>query len=164
METWHINVGFKAKEPFTEDLPFDISECLESLAAVMSVSRDLDSGSIALTVDADTFTEALDTAREAVFTTLQAENVDPIVTSVMVQSDEEFEMELNEPVYPQVVSYAEIAKMAGVSRQRVRQLAEKATFPHPVIETGQGPLYSLHAVNHWLETRDTSRHAQTVNV
>lgn len=156
METWHVALGFKAEKPLTEDAPFDLSDRLEDLAAVMSVSRDLHSGSIALTVDAESFTDAIDQARSAFALAMASEEVDHQVVSVTVQTDDEFEAELSEPVYPPVVSFAEIAKLAGVTRQRVRQLAEKATFPNPVIKTGQGPLYSLHAVDRWLENRNPS--------
>ena len=157
METWHVSIGFKTSDPFLEDLAFGVSERLEDFAAVMSISHDLASGLIALNIDADSWTDALEVARDAVADALRAEGVEAAVTSVRVQTDAEFQQELLEPVYPKVVGFAEIAKMAGVSRQRVRQLAEKANFPHPVIRTNQGPLYSVHAVDRWLETR-TSGH------
>lgn len=89
---------------------------------------------------------------------LNALGVEAAVTSILVQTDEEFQEELREPVYPQVVGCAEIAKMASVSRQRVRQLAEKANFPSPVIRASQGPLYSVHAVDRWLESRKAADH------
>lgn len=155
METWHIRIGFNASRPFSETLAFEMSEHLEDFAAVMSTARDRNSGSVALTIDASEWSAALEVAHTAVLEALELEDVEAIVTSVGVQSQEEFQAELNEPVYPPVVGFAEIARMVGVSRQRARQLAEKASFPHPVIKTSQGPLYSVHAVQRWLETRAT---------
>ncbi|NWN89602.1 MAG: hypothetical protein HLX51_13880 [Micrococcaceae bacterium] len=159
MEILHVNIVFKAGERFTEDLAFDVSERLEAFAAVMSVAQDLMGGSIALTVEASGLTNAFETARSAVVTTLQAEGVDATITSVMVQAESEFQEELRAPVYPEVVGFAEIAKIVGVSRQRIRQLTEKPSFPRPVIRTGQGPLYTVHAVNRWAETRSAANHS-----
>lgn len=155
MNTWHIRVSFIAAEPFTEDTPFDISERLESIAAVMSVSRDFNAGSVSVTIDGAAYDEALSNAIDQISAALVAENVNPNIVSVEVQSEEAFNAELARPVYPEVVSYAEVAKMAGVSRQRARQLADTPSFPVPVIQTGQGPLFSCHAVEQWVETRNT---------
>lgn len=56
--------------------------------------------------------------------------------------------------YPPVVGYAEIAQIAGVSRQRAWQLARNTGFPPPVLDTGYGPLYDERAVRAWLAARD----------
>src|SRR5699024_5796559 len=103
VEILHVNIVFKAGERFTEDLAFDVSERLEAFAAVMSVAQDLMGGSIALTVEASGLTNAFETARSAVVTTLQAEGVDATIASVMVQAESEFQEELRAPVYPEVV-------------------------------------------------------------
>lgn len=155
METWYISIGFRASRPFSENLAFDMSERLEDFAAVMSIARDRSSGSVALTIDATGWSTALELAHAAVLDTLESADIEATVASIGLQTQEEFQNELNEPVYPQVVGFAEIARMAGVSRQRARQLAEKESFPHPVIKTSQGPLYNVHAVQQWLETRAT---------
>lgn len=52
-----------------------------------------------------------------------------------------------------MVGYAEIAKAAGVSRQRIRQLAATAGFPAPVIKTAAGPLFPKAAAEQWARTR-----------
>ena len=149
MEIWYISIGFRTSRPFSEDLAFDMSERLEDYAAVMSMARDRKSGSVALTIDAKEWSTALDLAHTAVIEVLEAAEVEATLTSVGAQNQDEFHAELNEPVYPQVVGFAEIARIAGVSRQ----LAEKESFPHPVIKTSQGPLYNVHAVHRWLEAR-----------
>ena len=158
MEPWHVSIGTKTSDPLDEELVFEISTRLEHLAAVLSVSQDFMASTIALTVDAETWEEALETAHTSAVETLQALHIATAINSVIVQSEEAFQEELREPVYPQVIGYAEIAKMAGVSRQRIRQLAEKEIFPRAVIRTAQGPLYSVHAVERWLESRRSSEH------
>ena len=59
-----------------------------------------------------------------------------------------------EPLYPPVVGYAEIARMTGVTRQRAYAFPRIESFPKPVIETSQGPLYSEDAVRAWAQTRE----------
>jgi hypothetical protein len=154
MTTWHVSVGFTAAAPFDEDTPFDVTEQLEEYAAVMSVSRDFDAGNIALTLEAETAPHAFAKAVEVVHAALNSTSVVNDIVDVHVQSESEFSAELAKPVYPEVVGYAEIAKMANVSRQRARQFASIPAFPHPVIETAQGPLMAKSAVEHWLESRN----------
>jgi len=59
------------------------------------------------------------------------------------------------PVIPDLVSYAEIAEIAGVSRQRARQFADIEGFPKPVVETAAGPLRLKASVEAWVERRNT---------
>ena len=59
-----------------------------------------------------------------------------------------------EPRHPPVVGYAEIARMTGVTRQRAYAFPRIESFPKPVIETSQGPLYSEDAVRAWAQTRE----------
>lgn len=151
--TWYANATFIASEPFTEDAPFDVTDRLVDIAAVMSVSRDFTGGTVAVTIDAPTVTEAASAASTAISEALTAEGIAHTMVGVQVQSEGDFLAELERPIYPEVVGYAEIAAMAGVSRQRARQYAEKDSFPSPVIETAQGPLMSKHAIERWLESR-----------
>lgn len=60
---------------------------------------------------------------------------------------------LHDPLYPEVVGYAEIARLAGVTRQRARMFPKIVDFPKPVIETAQGALYTKSAIEAWLERR-----------
>lgn len=55
--------------------------------------------------------------------------------------------------FPDLVSLAEIAAAAGVTRQRAQQWAKDRTdFPTPVLTTSLGPLYARAATDHWLAT------------
>lgn len=62
---------------------------------------------------------------------------------------------LVEYTIPELVGYAEIASMAGVSRQRARQFASLEGFPTPAVETSYGPLRLKTEVQSWLDTRNT---------
>jgi hypothetical protein len=44
--------------------------------------------------------------------------------------------------------------MTGVTRQRAYAFPRIESFPKPVIETSQGPLYSEDAVRAWAQTRE----------
>ena len=156
MTNWQASVAFMSAHPFTEDAAFDTIEALLTHGAAMSVERDLSGGSVTLSVEAAT---PLDAAAEA--TRLVTSAAEPIlgsisVTGIEVLSESAVDAELARPLFPEVVGYAEIADMAGVSRQRARQFASLSGFPKPVIETAQGPLMGRHAVARWLETRNTS--------
>lgn len=155
MNTWHVSVAFTAAESFSEDAPFEVSHRLEGFAAVLSVSRALDAGTATMTVEADDALDAIKQGRDALIEGLGNLGIAPTVTAVHAQDPTEFQTELESPAYPPVVGYAEIADMAGVSRQRARQFADKETFPHPVIRTAQGPLFSRPAIEHWLANRNT---------
>lgn len=154
MNSWHATVGFTTSTPFSEDAPFDVAETLAEHGAVMSVARDFSGGDVLLTVDAETVLAAANRAVGLVHDALDSAGIDhaPLV-AIQVQDEEAFDRELATPAFPEVVGYAEIADMAGVSRQRARQFADKDDFPKPVIKTAQGPLMSKAAVASWLDRR-----------
>lgn len=51
-----------------------------------------------------------------------------------------------------LVGVAEIAELAGVSRQRVIVLAKRLGFPAPVVELRMGKVWKANQVKRWLET------------
>lgn len=155
MNTWHINIEFTVAQPFSEETPFELMDALEEYAAAVSVSREFDAGGLTLTTTANDYEEATRTALNDSVKAITELMGNPTITSVKTQSEEAFQKELSEPLYPEVVSFAEIAKIAGVSRQRARQFPAISSFPKPVIQTSQGSLFNLHAVKKWVETRST---------
>lgn len=154
MHTWHVTVEFAACAAIDEDTTFDVASELGDYGAVMSVSPDFTTGSTLLTVEAQSALDATTKASELVVDALASHGLDGIdVVSLRAQRQDAFESELNTPIFPEVVGYAEIADMAGVTRQRARQFAQASGFPVPVIETAQGPLMAKAAVQRWLEKR-----------
>jgi transcriptional regulator with XRE-family HTH domain len=66
---------------------------------------------------------------------------------VDAMTEAEFERGLDKPLYPQVVGTSEVAKMLGVTRQRVSQLwRQNANFPPPLAVLECGPIW----VEDWL--------------
>jgi hypothetical protein len=70
--------------------------------------------------------------------------------------------ELKQPPGPELVGIAELAELAGVSRQRASILARRAGFPDPLATLAAGPVWDLHAVRRFLEgwTRQVGRPAK----
>ncbi|SDT22809.1 hypothetical protein [Microterricola viridarii] len=156
MSWWHARVSFETAQPFVAD---DFAALIDALAdhgASGSVSRSFREGGVVLTVEASTPLEATTSALNIITNALNSILGALTITGLDVMSEEALDAELATPVFPDVVGYAEIAELAGVSRQRARQFAQIEGFPVPVIETAQGPLMSKHAVERWLETRSKS--------
>jgi hypothetical protein len=156
---WHVVVGFDAT--LGEDAPLDIAEQLAEHGAVTSVSRAFTNGTVDLTVEAPSVVDAIEKGSALVAKTLKLHSDDVTLTAVRAQSEEDLELELSTPSIPEVVGYAEIATLAGVSRQRARQFADIADFPKPAIVTAQGPLMTKSSVMRWLENRNTRSRSAT---
>lgn len=155
--TWHVTAHFASPKPLPEDLPFDVMAALGEHGAAMSVSRDMTGGSVTLTVDSESAANACLDSIDLINEAMTANHASIEVTGVAAQSDADFKDELVAPLFPEVVGYAEIAELAGVSRQRARQFADLAGFPRPVIVTAQGPLMTKAAVSKWLSNRPSRR-------
>jgi hypothetical protein len=69
---------------------------------------------------------------------------------------------LKQPPGPELVGIAELAELAGVSRQRASILARREGFPDPLATLAAGPVWDLHAVRRFLEgwTRQVGRPAK----
>lgn len=104
-----------------------------------------------MTVEASTLgratEEALKAARAA-----YAEAFDAVGQQVGIRivTEEDEERELASPAPLDLVGIAEIAEMAGVTRQRAHQLSERPDFPQPVAEPRSGKVFTLGSVQRWL--------------
>jgi len=155
MPTWHASIGFTTTPPLDEDATFDLLDALAKHGAAMSVSRDYTEFHITMTVEADSAITTTETAANIIRKHIETGNID--IFEARALTPEHLDRELAEPLFPQVVGFAEIAERAGVTRQRARMFPKTAGFPAPVIETAQGPLFNVHAIERWIETRDTNR-------
>jgi hypothetical protein len=153
--SWHTSVAYRTPAPVDEDAPFNLVETLAEHSAAGTVSRDYQGGEISFFIDADGPVDAANRAVELFTKAATAAIGAHTVTGVDVETEDVFEDELARPLFPEVVGYAEIAEMGGVSRQRARQWADNPSFPTAVITTAQGPLMSKAAVGKWLTTRNT---------
>lgn len=103
--------------------------------------------SAVINVDAPSLRQATTAALQAVEQAVGAK-----ATGIEVLTEHEHQRRTMRPTIPELVGYAEIAEMAGVTRQRARTLAENIGFPMAVVETAAGPLRVRAQVEAWLRT------------
>lgn len=153
--TWHARLDWVSATTTSEDTVFDLMDELTNHAPSGSIARDGLAGTLTIAVEADSFDDALSSALGATRAALQRHVPTANVVGVELVDSDVLERELDRPLFPEVVGFAEIAELAGVSRQRARQLRDSPGFPAPVIETAQGPLMAKAAIENWLESRNT---------
>ena len=64
---------------------------------------------------------------------------------------------------PSLLGATDVARLLGVSRQRVYQLAEQADFPRPVVTLARGRMWERGQVEAWARRRSRSGSAARMN-
>lgn len=145
---WYVDAELDTAAKLSEDAAFDVLEALAPYAGQVSIHPASNRVGASLTVHASSATEAVATASTIVTSTFPAASV----VQLDVMTEEVREDRNSRPIIPELVGFAEIAEMAGVSRQRARTIAQRSDFPAAVVETAAGPLRVKAAVDHWLTT------------
>ena len=153
--TWHARLDWASTAPTTPDTLASLLDELTDHSPAGSLGHDGSSGSVMLALEAPSLDDALTQALAAGRTALQQHVPTGDVVGIEVRDGDALDRELEQPVFPDVVGYAEIAEIAGVSRQRARAFTKITGFPAPVIVSAQGPLMARAAVEGWLENRNT---------
>lgn len=97
--------------------------------------------------EADTIPEATTSTHDEVAAWLQTLDMRTAVASVRAVELEVYELEVDQPTLPELVSAAEAAEILDVSRQRVHELAKgRPDFPAPLYELRTGPLWKRDAI------------------
>jgi len=152
--TWFADVSFIAATAISDEHLDEIIDALAPHGGAVSLSPDTNAGTISVAFDAD---DVMDASRIA--TTIAEDTIGRFSTidviKLDVRDEAEMEKEINTPAIPDLVGYAEIAEMAGVSRQRARQFSKIAGFPVAVVETAAGPLRLRASIEAWLRNRNT---------
>ena len=148
--TWSARVDW-ADDCSDEQLA-DIAEALAGHHAALTTNSAGGRVSAQLTIQATTLRQAIDTALAAVRDAVHRADGRFSPVRVDVVDEATFRAELVEPAIPPLVGYAEIAEMAGVSRQRARELPNLPDFPPVVTETSsKGPLRVRSQVAAWIQ-------------
>ena len=155
MKDWYVSIGFKSVEVLDADRAFDFTGKLGG--APMSVERDGSGGNVSVYVTAKTLREALETSAHRVKAAAEGTIGAIDIFRIEAMPEEDFDREVEWPLFPEVVGFAEIARLADVTRQSARDYAKGKSFPAPVIVTAQGPLFAKASVEAWLETRPNRR-------
>ena len=80
-----------------------------------------------------------------------------VLVGVDAVTDEDMQLFVQEPNYPELVGTAEAAEFLGVSKQRVSQLLQQnADFPQPLHRLAAGPIWMKSAVDLFASTWDRS--------
>lgn len=145
--TWHVRVDLPAQD-IDQDRAIELLNQLGDLRAGVIPTDD----ALVITVNVEA-----GSLRQAIAAALQHVEAATSTKAVGIEAltHDEIERRLTEPVIPDLVGYAEIAGMLGVSRARARQLAELEGFPPAVVTTATGPLRVRAAVEEWAKTRRT---------
>lgn len=128
-----------------------IGEELSDLHAVSSVKDGL--LATTATVMANTYLEALDYVYEALAGIVGRMEVER--AEAMTEERQVRDLEVSN--LPELVGLAEIAEMAGATRQRVFQMTANRGFPFPVMELRSGRLWNKAAVRSYLDGREAHR-------
>lgn len=153
--TWHARLDWTSTATTAPSTLADLLDDLSDHAPSGSLDTDGRSGSIMIALEAVDLEGAIASALESIRTALDRHLSGGVVTGLELLDSESLDRELSRPIFPEVVGYAEVADLAGVSRQRARAFSKIDGFPSPVIETAQGPLMAKAAVQQWLDIRNT---------
>lgn len=79
---------------------------------------------------------------------LQEMGIDADLVKIAIRTPEQLERDALSPEIPELLAASDIARLLGVSRQRVNQLRrDNSCFPPPVASTGAGQLWTRDAVD-----------------
>ncbi|GAA5035516.1 hypothetical protein [Actinopolymorpha pittospori] len=150
MTIWAARVEWYEAGDTTANGLATIAETLEPHRAAVGRELEPDRASACLVVESKALPQAVDLAMRLVRDAVQeaGRRFDPL--GVEVLDEETFVARVTKPSIPPLVGYAEIAEIAGVSRQRARELATLQGFPPTVVATLSGPLWVRSQVEAWL--------------
>jgi len=149
-ETWSARIDWS--DECTDDQLAAIAEALAGHHGALTTNAAAGRVSAQLTVQATTLRQAIDNSLAAVRDAVHRAHGRFNPVRVDVVDEATFQAELAEPAIPPLVGYAEIAEMAGVSRQRARELPNLPDFPPAVTETSsKGPLRVRSQVATWIQ-------------
>jgi hypothetical protein len=140
---WSVFVRAQGDDP---DGRVVTGERLEAFAARLGAHHGVVGGGgsydAQLSLEGDNVAEVV-TAALAVFAEARAAVGLPVwpFVELEVKTEALLDAELSKPTFPEVVGATEAARMLGVSRQRLYQLAERDDFPPPMVQLAAGPVW-----------------------
>lgn len=151
---WYVDVVLQYESLSTDDDSlFGVLTSFDDFSVVGSFNKEKQQFSLSMFINEESLLKSLNKLTELL--EKNPNTMSAKIVEVELKTEEKREEEVSSPQIPELVSYAEIGKICGVSRQRARTLAlEKEDFPKPLIETKQGPLYNKFSVISWNSTRN----------
>lgn len=141
---WSVTIEGRA------DRPLDPEEVLDRLQphhpAVQGAGPVL---AATVTVDADGALNAIDQAHEIVRRAITPARL--AIEEIDAKTEERLDRELERSNLPDLVGLAEIAELAGTTRQRVFQMTANKGFPAALLELRSGRLWARPAIERYLQ-------------
>lgn len=155
MTDWQARVEW-AGDRLTGDQADELTTVLEAKGHHPAVGGEHDGHNSATisVLGVGTLRQAIAAAVAAVENAGRKTGIPITATGVEVLDEATAHARLEVPTIPDLVGYAEIAEIAGVSRQRAQQLGQTHGFPGPVVTTKAGPLRTRAAVEAWVKRWD----------
>lgn len=160
MDTWFCDVSHRIDGTFDDERLDDALEAINDHGGILSVSDESERICAHYAFSANSALAAIEIASQIAKAT---EAACGHVEGIDIRDERCADRELYEPDIPTLVGYAEIAAMAGVSRQRARQFAEIQGFPNVATATAGGPLFVKAAVDEWLNSRNSKPRGSAAN-
>lgn len=152
--SWVVSMTFVPEFPLEEKQLDALADHFDEQDWSISVEPDL---SVSMTAYIDD-RPALETAAQLVDMAtgaLRDVGAHAELVKVELMTEDRREVEAQRPPLPELLAATDIAKVLGVSRQRVSQLhREHRDFPEPVVHTGAGSLWVRAAVDRFSELWD----------
>ena len=156
MTSWTARVEWAGALPADDRLDALI-DALAPVHGAVGSEREDGRSSAHITYEAKTLRMATDEAMRLVTAALRSAGVPFALAGVEVLDTATADARLEDPSVPHLVSAPQIAELAGVSRERVRQWAALADFPAPVTDVGERyQFWAEPTVSRWLATHDRS--------
>ena len=148
-DQWTVTAEWAA--PLTDDQADTVTDQLARYGGALSLDPTAGTVSATFTIEATTLRQAIDAALTTSRHASHAVDAPMLLIGLDVLRMDVAEDRAMNPSIPELVGYAEIAGMAGISRQRAAQLAaEHADFPPAVVQVKAGPLRVRSQVEAWL--------------
>ena len=156
MTSWTARVEWAGALPDDDRLDALI-DALAPVHGAVGAEREDGRSSAHITYEANTLRMATDEAWRIVGTALRAAGIAFTPVGIEVLDTATFDARLEAPTVPHLVSAPQIAALAGVSRERVRQWTELAGFPAPVTDPSERyQFWAEPTIARWLATHDRS--------
>lgn len=155
---WHVHAEAVGEERYEEHLLEDlVDNLLEHDGVVTGTPEEPVDGSArygaGFSVQASNAVEAVARAREVFERAAAAAGLPPWpLARVEAQTEEELELELARPSFPDLLGVAELAERLGVSRQRAWTVTGRPDFPEPLARLKATPVWTADSVRRFLET------------
>jgi hypothetical protein len=158
-QPWTVSIeaegdGWRGHEDDAEALSELMNSSREVMGPVISWGGLAGGPGVTATVEAESHLAAAERVLTVFEKTLVELGLAPVrVAHLEVATDAYMDADLNQPP-TEYVGLAEVARLLGVSKQRVSELRRRRDFPYPLAELAAGPVWDRVSLNNFTEGWD----------